>query len=64
MSQLNKIKQKLQTGASLTAIDAFEEFGCFRMAARIADLRNQGMNIKTTIIEKNKKRFASYQLIQ
>ncbi len=43
--------------------DALNKFGCFRLAARIADLRNDGMNIKTTIVKlKNKKQVAQYSI--
>jgi hypothetical protein len=62
MSQLNKIRNRLTSGASITALDALFDFGCLRLAARIADLRDQGLDIKTTIITKGNKRFAEYTL--
>ena len=37
----------LESGGSLSTIDALEKFGSFRLSARIKDLRNQGYNIKT-----------------
>ena len=37
-----------------TPIDALNKFGCFRLAARISDLRNDGMLIKTKIISTKK----------
>jgi len=56
MSQTTQIANYLNKGRKLTPIDALNKFGCFRLAARIADLRNDGMNIKTTIVKlKNKK---------
>ena len=60
MSQLNKIKKHLLLGHSITPIEALNMFGVFRLSARINDLRNTGMIIKTIIIEKNNKRFAKY----
>ncbi len=37
-------------------------FGCFRLAARIADLRNQGYTIWTDYVTVNNKTFAAYKL--
>lgn len=63
MSQTTQIANYLNKGKKLTAIDALNKFGCFRLAARIADLRNDGMNIKTTIVKlKNNKQIAQYSL--
>lgn len=63
MSQTKQIQRHLEKGKSLTPIQALNKFGCFRLAARIADLRNDGMNIKTTIVKlKNKKQIAKYTL--
>lgn len=64
MSQTTQIQQHLQKGKSINAIQALDKYGCFRLAARIADLRNDGMNIKTTIVKlKNKKQIASYSVV-
>jgi hypothetical protein len=63
MSQTTQIANYLNKGKKLTPIDALNKFGCFRLAARIADLRNDGMNIKTTIVKlKNKKQVAQYSI--
>ena len=65
MSQNQQIANYLNKGRKLTPIDALNKFGCFRLAARIADLRNDGMNIKTTIVKlKNKKQVAQYSVNQ
>ena len=64
MTQTTRIANYLQKGKTLTPIEALNKFGCFRLAARIADLRNDGMLIKTTIVKlKNKKQVAQYSLI-
>ena len=60
MSQLTDIKTHLTKGNSLTAMDALEQYDCFRLSARINDLRNEGMNIKTYIMQINNKRIAKY----
>jgi len=63
MSQTKQIADYLNKGKKLTPIDALNKFGCFRLAARIAELRNNGMNIITTSIKlKNKKQVAQYSL--
>ena len=49
----------------LTALEALEECGCFRLAARIKELRQQGNNIKTkTLILPSGKIVAQYILEQ
>lgn len=63
MSQNKQIADYLNKGKKLTPIDALNKFGCFRLAARIADLRNEGMNIVTNTIKlENKKQIAQYWL--
>ena len=63
MSQNKQIAAYLNKGKKLTPIDALNKFGCFRLAARIADLRNEGMNIVTNTIKlKNKKQIAQYSV--
>ena len=63
MSQNKQIADYLNKGKKLTTIDALNKFGCFRLAARIADLRNEGMNIVTRTIKlENKKQIAQYSV--
>ncbi len=63
MSQNKKIADYLNKGKKLTTLDALSKFGCFRLASRINDLRNEGMNIATKIIKlENKKQIAQYSL--
>lgn len=63
-SQKKMILNYLQTGKGITAIEALRHFGCFRLAARINDLRRDGYDIKTEMIDINdRKRFALYTLI-
>jgi hypothetical protein len=63
MSQNKQIADYLNKGKKLTPIDALNKFGCFRLAARIADLRNEGMNIVTKTIKlENKKQIAQYSI--
>jgi hypothetical protein len=63
MSQNKQIADYLNKGKKLTTIDALNKFGCFRLASRINDLRNDGMNITTKIIKlDNKKQVAQYSI--
>jgi hypothetical protein len=63
MSQAKQIADYLNKGRKLTPIQALEKFGCFRLAARIADLRNNGMSIVTKTIKlDNNKQIAQYSI--
>ena len=59
-SQNALIKGWLLNGHSLTTLDALTMFGCFRLSARISNLKDQGMNIMTEMVEVNDKRIAKY----
>ena len=61
-SQNALIKGWLLNGQSLTTLDALTMFGCFRLSARISNLKDQGMNIITEMVEVNDKRIAKYYL--
>lgn len=47
MSQSKQILKHLEDGNSITPIEALSLFGCFRLAARVKDLRDEGHNIHT-----------------
>ena len=62
MSQATQILDMLKRGP-VTAMDALDQAGCFRLAARIADLRAEGHEILTeTITTTSGKHIASYKL--
>ena len=61
-SQADHIALYLESGHELTPIQALEMFGCFRLAARIKDLRERGLPIETLERESGGKRFAAYRL--
>ena len=62
-SQNKQIKAWLESGKSLTPLEALKMFNSFRLGARVFDLKNDyGMNIKTEMVEENGKRFARYSL--
>ena len=64
-SQNKQIKAWLESGKSLTPLDAINLFNSLRLGARVFDLKNDyGMNIKTEMVEENGKRFARYSLVK
>jgi hypothetical protein len=50
MSQSEAILAHLQSGESLTAIQALSLFNCLRLGARVLDLRRAGYDIRSEII--------------
>ena len=62
-SQSSLIKNHLISGATLTAIDALRNFGCFRLSGRIYDLKKEGLNIESrTIHSLDGKNFSEYYI--
>lgn len=62
-SQCALIKEYLEAGNKLTALDALKLFGCMRLPSRIHDLNKRGMNIKKEmIIVPSGKRVAQYSV--
>ena len=63
MTQTEGILAWLKDGKSITALDALEQFQCFRLAARIADIRAQGYTVHTDMVKtRTGKKVASYSL--
>ena len=62
MSQNTQILSYLKQGKKLTPITALNKFGCFRLSARILDLRKQGHQINTENVTKQGKTFAEYSM--
>jgi hypothetical protein len=59
-STTKKIKSWLLSGRKITPLQALEKWGCMRLSARILELRNEGLDIRTTPITRNGKTFAQY----
>ena len=67
MSQNKMILNYLKTHKrGLTPIDALQKFGCFRLSARIADLKELGYDIRTDMEDNknNRGRHARYFLME
>jgi hypothetical protein len=63
MTQTEMIRAHLESGREITPIDALEHYGCFRLAARINDLRRAGLPIETITEQRNGKAWAKYRLV-
>lgn len=61
-AQKDRILDHLATGRPLTPIAALKRFGCFRLGARIWDLKRDGHRIQTDMVTRKGKTFASYRL--
>jgi hypothetical protein len=62
-AQADEILACLATGKTLTAQDAIRKFRCYRLAARIYDLRERGHDIATVWERAGDKRWARYVLV-
>lgn len=67
MSQTDKVLDYMEQHGSITQKEAYEAFGCFRLGARIADLRDRGVGIEWMLEEGvnrygEKTRYARYWL--
>lgn len=59
MTQKEAVKKHLLSGKSLTSVEAFELFGCTRLAVVISSLRKDGFDIRTLMME-GKNRFGGH----
>ena len=63
MSQRREIRAWLESGNSITAFEALHMYGCLRLASRIYELREEGMDITVKrIITPSGKCVAQYSL--
>jgi hypothetical protein len=63
-TQNQLIRQHLESGKSITPLEALSMYGCLRLGARIYDLRQDGLPIKTEIKRNGEKWFAEYSLLK
>ena len=57
-TQNQRIIDFLATGHSLSATEALRKFGCFRLAARVRNLRDAGHKITSHTVAKDGRRWA------
>lgn len=56
LTQCERILKYIEEQGSITQLDAFNEFGCMRLASRMSDLKKMGYNV-TKKTEKKKNRY-------
>ena len=62
-SQNTRILKYLQSGKTLTGMEALKMFNCFSLSQRIQNLRDKGNVIDTVMITtEDKKRIAAYEM--
>lgn len=62
-TQASRILDWLQSGKTITAIQALNHLGCFRLAARIEELRTSGHSIETQMVPLKETKVARYSLL-
>lgn len=50
-TQVDAIKNHLRQNNSITSMEAFQLYGCTRLASQVFSLRKQGWDIKTLDVE-------------
>ena len=63
MTQKEKVLSYLKRYGMISPMGAFRSLTITCLAERIRDLRIDGYKIQSTIVKKNKKRYAEYRLI-
>ena len=64
-NQTTKILLYLKEGNKITGMDALKLFNCWRLGARIFNIRAMGFNVKTDLITtENGKVIGQYSLIK
>lgn len=62
MNQTKQILEYMMMGRSITPLEALHKFGCFRLSARIYDIKSMGFNIKSETIDVRGKKGEKYWL--
>ena len=61
-TQTDTVLRHLQHVGPLTPLEALQLYGCFRLAARVKELRERGYNVVTDTGHANGKHYAIYRL--
>lgn len=64
MTQTEQILEHLRKQGSINPMLALKLYGCFRLAARISDLKEQGYLISSIMCSRRGKRYAAYSLVE
>jgi len=60
MTQNELVLNHIETYGSITPLEALTRYGIMRLASRVNDLKNAGVNIKTTMKKHDGRKYASY----
>lgn len=64
-TQSAQILEHLRSGQTITPLEALDRYGCFRLGARIYDLKREGHDIRSRMVEGGEgKKVARYLLVQ
>ena len=61
-NQKQKILHHLERFGSISPLEALQHYGCMRLAAQILELKKDGVEIVTTMRQKDDKQWAEYWL--
>ena len=63
LTQQQQVTQQLKQGWT-TALDALKDCGCMRLAARVQEMRQDGLSVIDKWVEINGKRFKAYRIVK
>lgn len=63
-TQTRNIIRHMLTIGPITGLDALRLYGCFRLPARIAEIKKMGLIIYKRMVSVNGKRIAQYSAVQ
>ena len=63
-TQTDQIIDLMKSGHKLTALDALKQVGCFRLAARIAEVKAMGYPVSSDWVETDGKRYKRYFFVK
>lgn len=61
-SQCKRILSHLQSGKTINPLQALNLYGCFRLGARIYDLKKAGFDIDSRLVHENGVQYAEYSM--
>lgn len=59
-TQLFQLRRWFRAGHRITALDALKRFRTLRLAARVLELKRQGLDVRRRLVVKGKRRVAEY----
>jgi hypothetical protein len=62
MTQQEQVTKRLRRGWT-TALEALKDCGCMRLAARVLEMRQDGLTIADKWVEQGGKRFKAYRIV-